>query len=218
MLKLLDAFCGAGGAGWGYHLAGFDVTGIDINPQKHYPLKFIQGDALDFISSHGKEFDVIHSSPPCQFYSRTKFLPSAKNNHPDLIGATRNALIATGKPYVIENVKDSPLINPITLCGSMFGLGVLRHRLFETAPEIWFPPCPCAHGKVMPIFWGDQLKAKQSGKTYNFITVSGRSFLASKAKIAMGINWMTAKELAQAIPPAYTEWLGKQILITLEKI
>lgn len=201
----------------GYHLAGFDVTGIDIEPQKHYPFRFIQGDALTFIAAHGNEYDVIHASPPCQFYSKTKSLPGTKDNHLDLIAPTRATLIATGKPYVIENVPGSPLINPIMLCGSMFGLGVLRHRLFETMPTIWFPPMACRHDKVMPIFWGDQLKAKQAGKKYKLITVSGKSFLASTARKAMGINWMTAKELTQAIPPAYTEWLGKQIIIRLRE-
>lgn len=212
MLKLLDTFCGAGGAGMGYHRAGFDVTGVDIEPQKHYPFRFIRGDALEFIAAHGNEFDMIHASPPCQFYSRTKSLPRAKAGHLDLVDATRATLIAASKPYVIENVPGSPLINPLTLCGSMFGLGVLRHRLFETSPEIWFPPICCTHEPVMPMFWGDQLKARLAGREYKYITVSGKSFLAERGGRAMGINWMTAKELSQAIPPAYTEWLGKQII------
>lgn len=217
MLKLLDTFCKAGGAGMGYHRAGFDVTGVDIKPQKHYPFRFVQGDALEFIAAHGNEFDVIHASPPCQLYSKTKSLPGAKAGHPDLIDATRAALIATGKFYVIENVPGSPLINPLTLCGSMFGLGVLRHRLFETYPIIWFPPICCTHEPVMPIFWKDQLKARLAGREYKYITVSGKSFSAQRGGKAMGINWMTAKELTQAIPPAYTQWIGEQIIIHLRE-
>lgn len=214
-MRLLDLFCGAGGAGMGYYQAGFEVVGVDIVYQKHYPFEFHQGDALEFVASHGHEFDVIHTSPPCQFYSRTKNFKNTKKNHPDMVDATRDALIATGKPYIIENVPDAPLQNPLTLCGTMFGLGVIRHRIFETSPEIYFLPATCQHGPVEPIWWQKQLSARRSGKTYNYITVAGNSFRLPVASRAMGINWMTRDELAQAIPPAYTKWIGEQMLLCL---
>jgi hypothetical protein len=132
--RLLDMFCGAGGCSMGYLRAGFEVTGVDLHPQPHYPFRFIQADAIAYCRKHGHEYDVIHASPPCQAYSITKNLKTAKTSHPDLVAATRAALIRTRKPYVIENVPGSPLINPLMLCGSMFGLGVIRHRLFESSP------------------------------------------------------------------------------------
>lgn len=210
-MKLLDLFCGAGGAAMGYSRAGFEVVGVDINPQPHYPFEFIQADALEFVARYGKNFDVIHASPPCQAYSISA--PLSNGDHPRLIEATRTALIATGKPYVIENVPGAPLLNPIVLCGTMFGLGVLRHRLFECEPTIWFPPTSCSHeGAVFPVFGGDQKRARATGKTYRYITVAGKSFIKEQAQLAMRIEWMTNKEMAQSIPPAYTEWIGKQIL------
>ena len=200
----------------GYHLAGFEVVGVDIEPQPRYPFEFVQADALEFIAAHGHEFDVIHASPPCQAYSVTA--PLSNGNHPELIEPTRAALLATGKPYVIENVPGSPLINPIMLCGTMFpGLHVIRHRLFETSPVIWWPPSPCQHiGKVAPMFWGDLLAYGHYGgsklKRFQYITVSGNSFINADAKQAMQIDWMLNRELAQAIPPAYTKWLGERLL------
>jgi len=216
--KLLDAFCKAGGAGMGYHQAGFEVVGVDIEPQPRYPFEFVQADAIDFIAQHGHEFDIIHASPPCQAYSVTA--PLSNGNHPELIEPTRAVLLATGKPYVIENVPGSPLTNPITLCGTMFGLRVIRHRLFETSPAVWWPPSPCQHiGKVAPMFWGDLVATGHNGGSrldkFQYITVSGHNFIGNDAKIAMGINWMINRELSQAIPPAFTKWLGKRLIETL---
>jgi DNA (cytosine-5)-methyltransferase 1 len=133
MFKLLDLYFGGGGASLGYEQAGFDVTGVDINPQPHYKGKFIQSDAIEYLKQHYQEFDAIHASPPCQAYSKAtmQFRVQGKE-YVDLIGITRLELIMTGKPYVIENVPDSPLINPIQLCGTMFGLRTYRHRLFES--------------------------------------------------------------------------------------
>jgi len=217
--RILDLFCRAGGASVGYCRAGFGyIVGVDIEPQKRYPFEFVQGDALEFLAEHGQDFDVIHASPPCQVYSVTKSLTTKK--HPDLVAKTRELLLEVGKPYVIENVPGAPLDNPLMLCGTMFGLRVIRHRLFEIWPEtIWFPPFACNHwGKRAPTFRGEQKAAgiKNGDKTFldkfDFITVAGSCFLKQDAQIAMDIDWMTGAELAQAIPPAYTEYIGKILL------
>ena len=139
-MRLLYLFCGAGGAGMGYHRAGFEVTGVDIAPQPRYPFKFIQSDALEYLAAHGAEYDVIHASPPCQGYSRLRHLPWLKDRvYPMLIDKTRELLDKTGKPWIIENVEDSPLVG-ITLCGLMFGLNVYRHRKFEMSTFMLQPP------------------------------------------------------------------------------
>ena len=140
---MLDLFCGAGGAGMGYSRAGFDVVGVDINPQPHYPFEFHQADALEYLADHWREFDVIHASPPCQAYSMasTQWRKSGKQ-YPDLIKPTRTALQKTGKSYVIENVVGAPLINPTILNGSFFGMRVRRTRLFETSFPIPFTLMP----------------------------------------------------------------------------
>lgn len=211
-MRLLDLFCGAGGAGTGYHRAGFEVVGVDINPQPHYPFEFHQADALEFCTAHGAEFDVIHASPPCQVYSITRSL--ATGEHPDLIHETRAALQATGKPYIIENVPGAPLLNPLLLCGTMFGLRVIRHRLFECYPVICFSPATCQHnGKASGNrnFPG----VRKTLENFRFLTVVGNDYIAEDGRRAMGIDWMTKRELSQAIPPIYTEWLAEQILTRL---
>lgn len=216
-MRLLDLFCGAGGAAMGYHRAGYDdIVGVDHKPQLRYPFEFIQEDALDYLSRHGSHFDMIHASPPCQKFSVTA--PLSRGGYPDLIAPVRDLLQAIGKPYVIENVPRAPLINPLMLCGTMFGLRVIRHRLFETNPVIWFPPFCCNH-------WGKATSANSKrwtpGRTishtdgYDFITVCGHDYLVNEGRVAMGVDWMTQKELSQAIPPAYTEWIGNQILETV---
>src|SRR5713226_9004155 len=138
--RLLDLFCGAGGAAAGYARAGFEVVGVDIRPQPRYPFAFHQADALT-CSLDG--FDAYHASPPCQLYSRTHRLWKS-SVHPDLVDPLRQRLRATGKPYMLENVPGAPLPGSIVLCGTMFGLGVLRHRLFESN-VLLFLPGPCAH-------------------------------------------------------------------------
>lgn len=200
----------------GYYRAGFDVVGVDIEAQPRYPFEFHQADALEYLAEHSQEFDVIHASPPCQAYSTTRNLKTARSDYPDLVAVTRSAILDTGKPFVIENVPGAPLINPIILCGSMFGLGVIRHRLFETCPAVYFPPATCRHGSgAMPIWWKSRVKALTAGRSFEFMTVAGNSFLMGEAKAAMGIDWMRRHEISQAIPPAYTEWLGRALLLLI---
>jgi DNA (cytosine-5)-methyltransferase 1 len=220
--RLLDLYCGAGGAAMGYSRAGFEVVGVDIRPMPHYPFQFHQADALEYCAEHGKEFDVIHASPPCQAYSVTA--PLSDGQHPMLIAETRTMVSATGKPFVIENVEGAKrhLINALMLCGTMFGLKVLRHRLFETQPVIWWPPLSCSHnGKAS----GNRSRRAGISRTpscaldgYEFVTVAGNNYLMCEGAPAMGIDWMTKAELTQAIPPAYTEFIGRQLLEALKVI
>jgi DNA (cytosine-5)-methyltransferase 1 len=218
-MKLLDLFCGAGGCAVGYYRAGFyDITGVDIAPQKNYPYKFIQGDALAYLAAHGHEYDFIHASPPCQAHTRLKRAmvnkPEYFIKHLDLIPQTRELLQATGKPYVIENVPGAPLEYPLELCGAMFGLKVYRHRLFETSMFLLAPSHIPHHDQTPPVGRGASPKG--------FISVGGNGgapglgmpYLAYASK-AMGIEWMNRAELSQAIPPAYTEWIGQQYLQSL---
>jgi DNA (cytosine-5)-methyltransferase 1 len=210
--RVLDAFCCSGGAGEGYRQAGFDVLGVDIEPQPNYrPGEFVQGDAVDYIREHGHEFDLIHGSPPCQAYT-----PLNAYNHktyPDLVAATRAAMIATGVPYIIENVPQAPLRDPITLCGAMFGLPLYRHRDFESSLELEAPAhpahtwrctrngyLPTAEKPFMSIHGGKHSKAWQRA-----------------AAAAMGVPWATTiREVCEAIPPAYTRHLGEQAIALLE--
>jgi len=205
--RLLDLFCGAGGAGMGYHRAGFDVIGVDIKNQPRYPFAFHQGDALAFCREHGHEFDAIHASPPCQAYSVMKSM-NKHIVHPDLVAPTRDALEATGLPWIIENVVGSPLRTTVMLCGSMFGLrshrGYLqRHRLFESN-VLLFSPGPCRHeGLAIGVYGhGSAGHLGQKMRTAN----------VEEARILMGMDWSTRDGLSQAIPPAYTEWLGRQLI------
>lgn len=192
----------------GYHNAGFDVTGVDSEPQPRYPFKFIQADAFQFVAMHGHEFDVIHASPPCQRYSRISRVSGRQEKHPDLVARTRETLQYSGKPYIIENVPGAPLTNYVMLCGTMFGLHVLRHRLFECNPMILMSPYSCNH-------WSRSINGGRNGDQEHpegkFITVTGSVHPIRMAESAMGIDWMTRSELTQAIPPAYTEWLGGEM-------
>jgi len=208
--RLLDLFCGAGGAAIGYHLAGFEVVGVDSSAQKHFPFEFHQADAFTYPLTG---FDVIHASPPCQHYSSCRNYPSCqKKTYPDLIAATRALLIDSGAIYIIENVKGSPLINPNKLTGTMFGLKMHRERWFES--NVFF---------FTPEHRG--LAGERLGKR-GFVCMAGcgdggRMGLPkdhrTKAawQLASGINWMTMYEMTQAIPPAYTEWIGLQLITRL---
>ena len=214
-LRLLDLFCCAGGAAVGYAEAGFEIVGVDINPQRRYPFEFIQADALqldpDFLSS----FDAIHASPPCQSYSDLAKRNGNGHQWPRLVEPVREMLIASGRPYVIENVEGAPLLNPIVLCGTMFpGLRVLRHRLFETNFPVKVPP----HGKHPKVHTFDKRKSHY-GKTNewtDFVQVTGGgNCTIAAARDAMGIEWMSKLEINEAIPPAYTCFIGKQLIAHL---
>jgi DNA (cytosine-5)-methyltransferase 1 len=220
--RLLDLFCGAGGAGMGYYRAGFDVVGVDHVRQSRYPFEFVQADALEYVAVHGHEFDAIHASPPCQRFSRLTRFGKIKNsllNHPDLIEPTRAALQATGKPYVIENVVGAPLCNPIMLCGTMFGLRTIRHRLFECGRFflLSLPHTPHRGISVYGPAQKDSMRAYSSfGRGATHIGAYGERFSAPDARIAMDVPWMTnRKQISQAIPPAYTEFIGRQLMVTV---
>jgi DNA (cytosine-5)-methyltransferase 1 len=204
---LLDLFCGAGGCAVGYHRAGFDVVGVDLNPQPNYPFEFHRADAFEFLAAHGWRFAAVHASPPCQGYSSVTRLRGSAGDHPDLIGPLRQALAASGRPYVIENVPQSPLRDPTTLCGSAFGLGVRRHRLFETPNRVPSPPCRHAEQGVPVGVYGHPKGGESSSRR-------GRGRKPDEAAWgrAMGIDWMNWRELAQAIPPAYTEYVGRHLM------
>ena len=197
--RLLDAFSGAGGASMGYHRAGFDVVGVDNRHQKNYPFEFHEADALEFIAEHGREFAVISASPPCQAYSRATAWRGDRATHPDLIAATRRALLDAGVPYVIENVQDARglLINPFMLCGSHFGLPIRRHRYFE-APILGLVLTPCCQHSIL-----------------DFAHDHGSKQTETQYRDAMQCEWMTVQEARQVIPPAYTRWLGRRILEAL---
>jgi DNA (cytosine-5)-methyltransferase 1 len=267
--RLLDLFCGAGGAAMGYHRAGFDVVGVDIRPQPNYPFAFWQADALDvlgewaddgepvevgeacheqvsdFVGGAGvgvggfdvqvdedlaghvapllgaahspkpafrvKDFDAIHASPPCQVHSALAWHPQNRAaEHPDLIPQTRGLLQATGLPYVIENVVGAPLTDPVTICGASLGLDVKRHRLFETSFMAMAPPCGCGgwRPKQFEVWRHGHVIRTSSVPVYG----TGGGKAAEHWPVAMGIDWMTRAELSQAIPPAYTELIGHQLL------
>jgi len=293
--RLLDLYCGAGGVAQGYHEAGFEVDGVDSAPQPRYPFRFIQADALAYLWECGHCYDAIHASPPCQKFTQLAALmrsrqPDYDARHPDLIEPTRELLLATGTPYVMENVVGAPLIEPVMLCGSMFGLQtecgaqLRRHRLFETN-WLLLVPMKCVHRKrIIGVYgtgmaqegartigvYGDTIRGgtpppptigvyskNPEGRTIGVhgrpqliennrgvisvhgghardrgaeqreavITITGhssqqnvvknqvrRTYTVEQARQAMGIGWMTQKELSQAIPPAYTAYIGRQLL------
>ena len=213
--RLLDLFCGAGGAAMGYHRAGFEVVGVDHKPQPRYPFEFWQWDALEFLPHVGKniQFDAIHASPPCQHYSTAT---RDSSRHPDLYQLTIDGLQTSGLPYVVENVIGAPYGHGIVLCGSMFSLEadgewLQRHRNFETSWFAFQPPC-------------------QHRTDRRPITITGQAYVSETreyghsrqttfpiAQRLMDIDWMTRDEMKEAIPPAYTEWIGRQLLAVLER-
>lgn len=212
--RLLDLFCGGGGAAVGYARAGFDVTGVDVKPQSEYPFPFIQADAIEYLSETMADgFDAIHASPPCQAYTSMRHLGKrAGENAPDLVDATRVALQIVDRPWIMENVAGSPLLNPLVLCGSSFGLGVRRHRLFESSELLFGLPCRHA-GAARPLaVYGDHPQSPGEKGTYRV----NRARTLTEGQVAMGIDWMPWKRLTQAIPPAYTEWLGRQLIVSME--
>jgi len=193
-------------------MAGFHVTGVDNRPQPRYIGDgFVQADALEYLTAHGDTFDVIHASPPCQRYSRGSKQSHTGEQHPDLIAPTRAALIATGRPYVIENVADARtwLRDPMLLCGAMFpDVRTYRHRLFESQ-VFMLAPSHAAHTVKSP-----RSNVYVVGQ---FMTIYGHVSPVEKAREVMGIDWpMSQYEIAQAIPPAYTEFIGRQLIAALE--
>ena len=213
--RLLDLFCGAGGAGVGYARCGFEVIGCDLLVSKNSPHPVIEADALtldpDWIAA---SFDAVHASPPCQRHSRMTNATGTPNAHPDLIAPTRRLLDATGLPWVLENVPGAPLRNPATLCGSMFPpLRVRRHRRFETNWLLMTPPCG-VHQEVVHHMsrrnW-ERLKSGEADPWSVWLCVVGHTPFSSASADAMGIDWMTSNELVQAVPPAYTEFVGTQL-------
>lgn len=186
----------------GYHRAGFTVIGVDLAAQPRYPFRFWQRDALAFLSRYGRFFDAIHASPPCQAFTNAQRLQG--NEHPELIEPTRALLEDLGKPFVIENVPGAPLKNPAVLCGAMFGLRTYRHRLFETNWDLTAPAHPEHIAKTT--------KMGRRPRPGEFMHVVGNFSGVDVAREAMGIDWMTRDGLREAIPPAYTEWIGRQLL------
>lgn len=210
-MRLLDLFCGAGGASMGYHLAGFDeIVGVDLNPMPDYPFTFHQGDALDYCRRYGRKFDAIHASPPCQHYSTlNRGMLDNHEDHPNLVATTRHYLITSKRPYVIENVPSAPLVTPIMLCGEMFGLGVIKHRKFETSFPIEQPDHIPHRGNTRRRNHGINYDGPYFGV---FGHGGGWDGTIADWQQAMGIDWMTTrKPLAQAIPPAYTRWIGERL-------
>jgi DNA (cytosine-5)-methyltransferase 1 len=218
-VKLLDLFCCGGGAARGYAAAGFQVTGVDLEPQPAYPYAFHQGDALEYLAAHGHAFDLIHASPPCQGYSRhvssraSEWVPTLGKDEPRLIAAVRELLDTIGKPYVIENVMGarSDMRADLTLCGTMFGLPIARHRLFEASFPIAQPEHPPCRGVA-------KAYAAERGWAYRDMSVTGKGRHAGTSdrwKEILGIDpaaAMTQHNLAECIPPAYTEYIGRQVM------
>ena len=202
--RLLDLFCGAGGAAMGYHRAGFEVVGVDNKPQPRYPFEFHQADAMTYPLDG---FDAIHASPPCQAFTvANNYRPELKENYPDLVEPLRRRLIDHGVLYVIENVPGSPLRDYTVVCGSGLGLPLRRHRWFESPLMLW--GAPCAHA-LFP--WRADYKHSTGRKQRRVVVVGEWRVAKHLQDEAMGIDWMTLPELSEAIPPAYTEHIGRQL-------
>jgi DNA (cytosine-5)-methyltransferase 1 len=215
--RLLDLFCGAGGAAMGYSRAGFEVVGVDIKPQPRYPFEFVQDDALELLRDQlddvriSSAFDAIHASPPCQAYMTMS--NRWGSDYPELIDEVRDLLMATGLPWVIENVAGArpSMRSPYRLTGEMFGLGVHRPRLFETNFAFLVPEPPDRQPTPVAVYGkNDQrrLWTRTDGTELRAATLES-------ASEAMGIDWMTWDEIREAIPPAYTEFIGEALMAHL---
>lgn len=220
----LDLFCKAGGAGMGLYRAGFAVVGIDIDPQPRYPFTFCRGGALGYLEQNYKrlrrgDYDLVWASPPCQRHSSATRQTGKPDDWPDLIAPVRALLKDAGAAYVIENVLGAPLVSPIMLCGAMFDLGVVRHRLFECSFPIEQPPHPKHRGSLVT---GEYVTVAGNGGVPAWTLkerekrglprhIPGEYSLKRWSK-AMGIDWMERHELVEAIPPAYAEFIGRAFL------
>lgn len=226
-MRILDLYCGAGFAAEGYRQAGFEIIGVDLEPQPRYPFAYIQHDALSLDIRFLRSFDAVHASPPCQFGTSLRFAPGAKV-HVNLIPPTRRMLERAGVPYVIENV-DSPevrkhMISPIMLCGSMFGLGAhtqggefhqfRRHRLFETSFPLTELVCEHHDGPTIGVY-GGHVRNRAAGKGGRGTSDYVGEDRGALARQAMGVEWGTMNELSQGIPPAFTRWIGDQLIYML---
>ena len=193
-MRLLDLYCCAGGASKGYSLVGYEVVGVDIDDQPNYPFEFHRSDALEYLEVHGHEFDVIHASPPCQRYSIMQHIHKNKEEHPDLIGPTRDGLKRVGRPYVIENVEGAPVRVDLMLCGTMFGMRIPKHRIFESNVTMPLLTPTCNHKNVYDPYHGGEMARGERVKLAEIF----------------GIDWfMTRQELRECIPPAYTKYIGE---------
>lgn len=210
-MKILDLFCGAGGAAVGLYRAfpEAEITGVDIKPQPRYPFNFIQADALEFPLDG---YDFIWASPPCQAYTVMQYANVMRKDHPDLIDAVRHRMINSNCHYVIENVPGAPLLEPHLLCGQSFGLRVLRHRLFETSFWIYTPP-HITHAKQAKIRGKHDPIALRKQHHIGFTTGS----VMAAYRDAMECYWMTPDEARQAVPPAYSEFIGRQLKSYLDR-
>ncbi len=230
--RMLDLYCGAGGAAMGYYRAGFEVVGIDVKPHPRYPFDFVQMDALEALDQWDGAFDAVHASPPCQAFSAMRVMQNARQ-HPDLLTPTRQRLLAIGVPFIIENVEQAPMnvhpptlfggLSGVRLCGSMFDLRtekyqLRRHRLFES--NIPLPQPSCRHRADLTVvgFYGDHARTRTRINGHH---ARGTDIVRNDDKLVlvrnlMGIDWMTWTEANQAIPPAYTAFLGAQLLASLK--
>jgi len=202
-LTVLDTYCCQGGAGMGYYLAGLNVVGVDIDPQPRYPFGFVQADAVQYIAEHGHEFDFIHASPPCQGYSDAQVLQG--RDHPMLIAPTRDALNATGRPWVIENVPGARghLLDPVLLCGLMFGHRTYRDRLFETGGGLRLPqPNHPRHDAPITKMGRPRREGEMAHYVGNFSGVQ-------EARDDLGVPWMNRDGIRESIPPSYARWIGQ---------
>ncbi len=207
--RLLDLYCCQGGAAKGYADAGFDVTGVDINPQPRYPYRFVQADAIAYVLEHGAAFDFIHASPPCQHDSECQRIQN--NAHPDLIAPTRTALEASGRPWVMENVGGAvpKLRAPVMLCGPMLGVGTYRHRFFETGGGFTLDqPDHPAH--VVP-----QAKMGRPVPPGHYGQFVGNFSGVDLARTVLGVPWMNRDGIRECIPPTYAHHIGRAFLGTL---
>jgi DNA (cytosine-5)-methyltransferase 1 len=236
--KMLELFCCAGGMAMGYHRAGFDVYGVDIDPQPNYPFPFRHADAantmvdlldgkrLEFIAPTGasllmgmEDFDAAHASPPCQSFLSLGAVNKALGrtyDYPNLIGPIRDLLIESGLPYVIENVENArkELHDPVRICGTALGLPLRRHRLFESSAPI--TGIDCEHHRFTEKKYWTSFRPNGERRLSSVVQVYGNGGHQHEWPAAMGIDWMTPHEMAEAIPPAYAEHVGVQLMRHLE--